>query len=181
MNGEVLDTPAGSPKIPESPSLASRMRGYIFSYLPRLSKPKPAPQPSVLEKGLPIPPPEVLNKPRPPVMTPAPKPKERTAHPKELVNLAPAPKPSMIPRPTKQVRRLVDLNHVTPPVPKVKPKIQVGRRDSGSSVKDLVQSFEVISRQEEAPERESLSRLGHRRVENWASSRVPTQKTVWKP
>lgn len=186
MNGEIADTPTRPPmKVPVdvgSPSIASRMKGFIFSYLPKLSKPKAVPQPSVLEKGLPVPPPEVFNKPRPAVMTPAPKPKERSAHPKDLVSLAPAPKPSMIPRPTKHHRRLVDLNHVTPPAPKVKPKPTVGRRDSGASVKDLVQSFEDISKQDISIERESSSRLSHRRVEDWAGPNIKSmQKAIWKP
>ncbi|KAK7683086.1 hypothetical protein QCA50_013759 [Cerrena zonata] len=184
MSGERRDTSPGPRPPPTnigSPSLASRMKGFIFSYLPRMSKPKPNPQSSVLGKGLPVPPPEVFNKPRPPITTPAPKPKPRPAHPKELVNLAPAPKPSMIPRPTKQYRRLVDLNHVTPPAPKTKPMMPAGRRDSGASVKDLVQTFEGRSREDISIERESLSRLGNRRVENWAGSRLPIQKATWKP
>ncbi|CAL1709290.1 unnamed protein product [Somion occarium] len=197
MNGEVpldgsqRDSDHASQKVPptsepEPASIASKVKGFLFSYLPRATKPKPAQHTSVTQKGLPIPPPEVFQRPRPPISTPAPKAAHKPTHPKNLVHLhpAPPPKPSMIPRPAKHVRRLVDLHHISPPEPKPKPKptdpVIRERRDSGASVRDLVKTFEDISRQE-IEERETLSRLGHRRVETWANSRAAPQKPTWKP
>ncbi|TFY63202.1 hypothetical protein EVG20_g6416, partial [Dentipellis fragilis] len=99
--------------------------------------------------GLPLPPPEILEKPRGPIATPPAKPAPKTAHPKELVNLQHAPlPPSRLPRPAKRPpRRLVDLRPVSPvPEPSQPVRIPDGRRDSGGSVKDLVRSFEGMDK-----------------------------------
>ncbi|KAF9003433.1 hypothetical protein BDQ17DRAFT_1390559 [Cyathus striatus] len=115
------------------PSIGKRVKGFFFSYLPTLSRVLPS---NKLRKpaqpGLPLPPPDVLEKPRGPVATPirpaAPKP----IPPKELVQLHPAPappKPSMIPRVAKP-RRLVELKPAPPPSPAPVPTPRP-RRSSG--------------------------------------------------
>ncbi|KAG6899012.1 hypothetical protein C0993_001771, partial [Termitomyces sp. T159_Od127] len=94
-------------------TLKTRVKGFLFSYLPTLSK-KPVLKPKSLSArpGLPLPPPSVLEKCRGPVTTPARAPVPKPAHPKELVHLNPAPvppKPSLIPRPQKP-QRMVELH-----------------------------------------------------------------------
>ncbi|KAF6757713.1 hypothetical protein DFP72DRAFT_890481 [Ephemerocybe angulata] len=162
------DTSDSSFKTP-STTLGKKIKGIFFSYMPTLSKTAPPPrrQPREAQPGLPLPPPEVLHKNRGPVATPAKAPLPKPKHPKELVELhpvAPAPKPSMIPRWNKcsAPSRLVQLNHVSPvPAPGAAgaPK---PRRSSGASVKDLVRGFEEIKKVEEEEVRRSYSRSGRR-------------------
>ena len=99
------------------------------------------------QPGLPLPPPDLLSKPRGPITTPARPPLPKAKHPKELVQLHPAPLPapktSFIPRLKPQ--RLVYLNPITPPearapIPIAKP------RNSTGSVKDLVRSYEEMKK-----------------------------------
>jgi hypothetical protein len=130
------------------------MKGFIFSYLPTLKKKTPAQKRhEPARPGLPLPPPEVLEKPRGPVITPQPRPAPRPTHPKELVNLQHAPPPpSRIPTLPRAPKRLVDLRPVSPP-PVASAAIAIpvpeGRRSSGGSVKDLVSSFEEMDRSRE--------------------------------
>ncbi|THH19655.1 hypothetical protein EW146_g1562 [Bondarzewia mesenterica] len=129
--------------------IGSRVKGFFFSYLPTLSKSKvPVKTKEGGRPGLPLPPPEVLEKARGPITTPISKPPPKQAHPKEIVNLhrAPVP-PSKIPRMQirPRPRRLVDLRHVTlQPEPPQPIRIPQQRRSSGGSVKDLVRSFEEM-------------------------------------
>ncbi|KAF7979307.1 hypothetical protein HWV62_43030 [Athelia sp. TMB] len=134
-----------------SPGLSNRVKGFIFSYLPTLSKTPSATarQRKTVPKqpGLPLPPPEVLGRARGPISTPmrpqAPKP----IPPKEQVQLQPAPpvKKSALPRLAKP-QRMVNLNPT--PAPLIDPiPIQRSRRSSGGSVKDLVRNFENLDRQ----------------------------------
>ncbi|KAJ2915127.1 hypothetical protein MD484_g5287, partial [Candolleomyces efflorescens] len=176
---EFTPQPAESrgPRTPGT-TLGKKLKGIFFSYLPTLSKTAPPPRrkPVEAQPGLPIPPPEVLNKARGPVETPERPPLPKVPHPKELVELhpAPPPKPSMIPRP-KQPQRLVQLNRVElPPPPPV--MIPRPRRSSGSSVKDLVKSFEEIKdREEQQRSHSSLGRAAGMRSLGKAS------KPAWKP
>ncbi|KAI0264614.1 hypothetical protein BC834DRAFT_1042177 [Gloeopeniophorella convolvens] len=143
-------------EVPPSPSVGSRVRGLLFSYLPSLAK-KPAPATKLRTPalpGMPLPPPEVLEKHRGPVATPPPKPAPRTAHPKELVQLQHAPAPSRIPARARAPKRLVDLRHVSPQGPARTAPVAVpaGRRGSGGSVKELVSSFEELERSAEIEE-----------------------------
>ena len=130
-----------------STTIGKRVKGLLFSYLPTLPKSfstvsKKAPL--SVQPGLPLPPIEILSKPRGPVITPARAPLVKPKHPKELVVLHPAPQPptiSHIPR-LKKPQRLVELHPpapIEPPTPIPRP-----RRSSGSSVKDLVRGFEEI-------------------------------------
>jgi hypothetical protein len=134
-----------------SPSVGSRVKGFLFSYLPTLKTKTPAQktrQPA--RPGLPLPPPELLEKPRGPIITPQPKPVPRSTHPKELVNLQHAPPPTLIPMPPRILKRLVNLRPVSPPpVASAPMMIPEGRRNSGGSVKDLVSSFEEMDRSRE--------------------------------
>ena len=143
-------------EVPPTPSVGTRMKGFFSSYLPTLKKKTPAPkarQPA--RPGLPLPPPELLEKPRGPVVTPQPKPAPRPTHPKELVHLQHAPLPSRIPALPQAPKRLVELRPVSPPAVASEPiKIpEGGRRNSGGSVKDLVHSFEEMDRSREIEER----------------------------
>lgn len=130
-----------------STTIGKRVKSFLFSYLPTLPKsPSMAKKAAVsLQPSLPLPPVDILSKPRGPVVTPARAPVLKSKHPKELVVLHPAPKPSTIshiPRITKP-RRLVDLHPPAPPPFEPTP-IPRPRRSSGSSVKDLVRGFEEI-------------------------------------
>lgn len=139
-------------EIPLSPSVGSRVKGFLFSYLPTLKTKKiPAQkthQPAL--PGLPLPPPELLEKPRGPIITPQPKPAPRPTHPKELVNLQHAPSPAPVPTLSRIPKRLIDLRPISPP-PVASAPIQIpeGRRSSGGSVKELVSSFEEMDRSRE--------------------------------
>lgn len=179
---------------PAASSLASKLKGIVFSYLPRSPKPsqpktKLKPVPAVNGPVLPVPPSEVFKKPRPPITTPTPKAAPKPAPPKDLVQLhpVPPPKPSMIPCPAQKTQTWVQLN----PVPS-RPSSSTGfnadgvraRRDSGASVKDLVKSFESMEKMQVA-EREAERKLELRRsqsVKKWADSRIPkASKPGWRP
>ena len=139
-------------EIPQTPSsVGSRVKGFLFSYLPTLKKKTPALKTrEPARPGLPLPPPEVLERPRGPIITPQPKPPPRLTHPKELVHLQHAPLPTRIPTLPRMPKRLVDLRPVSPPpVASAAIEIPDGRRSSGGSVKDLVNSFEEKDRSRE--------------------------------
>jgi hypothetical protein len=138
-------------EVPPTPSMGSRMKGFFFSYLPTLKKKTPNRKPhEPARPGLPLPPPELLEKPRGPIITPQPKPPPRLTHPKELVQLQHAPPPSHIPTAPRAPKRLVELRPVSPPPAASEPiKIPEGRRNSGGSVKELVHSFEEMDRSRE--------------------------------
>ncbi|KAF7794036.1 hypothetical protein EIP86_005164 [Pleurotus ostreatoroseus] len=189
-----------TPLLPGPPSLsfAGKMKDLVFSYLPRFSRGSteqaPLPQEPEPPKGLPVPPPEVFQKPRPPIKTPLPKVAPKPPHPKDLVRLhPPASKPSMIPRPTQtqsqgqNLRRLVELHSVPPkaststgthPV-----DIPRSRRDSTASVKDLVKSFESMEKLQ-AAERESFRHLDLKRkrsIQEWTKAKAGNPKPSWRP
>lgn len=130
---------------PDSPSLFRRLTSPLFSYLPLLSRGTSEELSKEGDKsGLPLPPPELFEKERGPVVTPAPKVPPKPTHPKDQVELnAVPPKPSMIPKPKMQPKRLVDLRPA-PPKPEPAKSLLKDRRDSGGSVKDLVKSFETL-------------------------------------
>lgn len=131
---------------PDSPSLFRRLTSPLFSYLPLLSKGTSEELSKDADKsGLPLPPPELFEKERDPIVTPAPKVPLKPTHPKDQVELhAVTPKPSLIPKPKTQLKRLVELRPA-PPKPEPVPVTLVNdRRQSGGSVKDLVQNFETL-------------------------------------
>jgi hypothetical protein len=145
--------------VPSTPSVGSRMKGFFFSYLPTLKKKTPITHKlrEPARQGLPLPPPELLEKPRGPVITPLPKPPPRVTHPKELVHLQHAPLPSRIPTLPEAPKRMVELRPISPnsPPPAASGAIKIpeGRRSSGGSVKELVHSFEEMERSREIEER----------------------------
>ena len=144
-----------TPEVPPTPSVGSRMKGFFFSYLPTLKKKTPVLKTrEPARPGLPLPPPEVMEKPRGPVVTPQPKPLPRPTHPKDLVHLQHAPVPSRIPTLSQVPKRLVELRPVTPPPVASAPiEIPDERRSSSGSVKELVHSFEEMERSREIEER----------------------------
>jgi hypothetical protein len=145
--------------VPSTPSVGTRMKGFFFSYLPTLKKKTPITHKlrEPARQGLPLPPPELLEKPRGPVITPLPKPLPRVKHPKELVHLQHAPLPSHIPTLPQAPKRMVELRPVSPNSPPAAASgpinIPEGRRSSGGSVKELVHSFEEMERSREIEER----------------------------
>lgn len=153
--GTCVTSPATSnhsmQEVPPTPSMGSRMKGFFFSYLPTLKKKTRAQKThEPARPGLPLPPLEVLEKPRGPVLTPQPRPLPRPAHPKDIVHLQHAPPPTRIPTLPREPKRLVDLRPVTqPPVASAAIEIPEGRRSSNGSVKDLVNSFEEMDRSKE--------------------------------
>jgi len=140
-------------EVPATPSMGNRVKGFIFSYLPTLKRKTPRSRQThePARPGLPLPPPELLEKPRGPVITPQPRPAPRPAHPKELVNLQHAsPPPNRIPVPPQMPKRLVDLRPVSPPLTaSTAINIPEQRRTSNGSVKELVSSFEEMDRSRE--------------------------------
>ena len=161
------------------PTLANRVKGFLFSYLPVASASKAQPtkklQPAKPGLPLPIPPPETFAKPRAPIHTPAPKPIPKAVPPKNTVNLnaVPPPKPSRIPRSKEPPRRLVELNPLPRP-PTEKPVFvdpADNRRDSGGSVKDLIMAFEGLSQSQSRPPSVASVRGGSKSKE----------RPIWKP
>ena len=123
--------------------------------------------------GLPLPPPEVLEKPRGPIVTPIRPPAAKVLPPKAQVHLqhAPSPKKSAIPRPSKP-QRLVKLNPA--PMPLSPMPVQRNRRSSGGSVKDLVRNFEVL-------DQEAVKKPEIKRIKSVGNSGHLEGRRVWKP
>ena len=165
-----------------STTIGNSVKGLLFSYLPTL--PKTSSSSTTVSKAslpvqprLPLPPIEILSKPRGPIATPARAPILKPKHPKELVVLQPAPQPltiSHIPR-LKKPQRLVEL-HPPPPPPVIEQPnpIPRPRRSSGSSVKDLVRGFEEI---------QAISRDKSRYNVNlgWKTYSGDKKRPQWKP
>ena len=133
---------------PDSPGLFRRLTSPLFSYLPLLSRGTSEGVPRDADKPcLPPPPPELFERERGIIVTPAAKVPPKPTHPKDQVELQVVPpKPSMIPKPKMHPKRLVDLRPApqkpeSVPVPK---NLTNDRRQSGGSVKDLVKSFETL-------------------------------------
>jgi len=172
------------------PSLGKKVTGFLFSYLPTLSKtnkPSSIPRKASSDRrpGLPLPPTEVLEKPRGPVTTPARPTIPKPVPAKELVDLnhRPFPEESRIPRRGKVLpKRMVELQHVPLPTEKEKPREAPRmRRSSGGSVKDLVKNFE--SMKEESVKGGELKRV--KSIGDWRRG-VPVKgaggsKPTWKP
>ncbi|KAF5380102.1 hypothetical protein D9615_006126 [Tricholomella constricta] len=189
---------SASPPPPEPErerTIGTRVKGFLFSYLPTLSKTAPAGRAKAKhllprQPGLPLPPPALLEKARGPISTPARAPLQRAPHPKELVNLQPAPPPaqktSLIPR-ARKPQRMVELHPVTPQEERRSVEVPRPRRSSGGSVKDLVKSFEELRKggHEEAGRKE-LKRV--RSVGEWrktaglaGGAAAASRKPGWKP
>ncbi|KAJ7154787.1 hypothetical protein C8R46DRAFT_1227601 [Mycena filopes] len=164
-------------------SMGRRVKGFLFSYLPTLAKTAPAPRTAALlaRPRLPLPPLELLEKQRGPIVTPARRPLPKTRAPKELVSLQPAPAPvkkTGIPR-RAPPQRMVELNHV-----EIQPEVRVGprpRTSSGGSVKDLVKNFEKLDKEKakgaEVKRVRSVGDFGRNNKNGAAGAGRPT----WKP
>lgn len=173
LQSEVKDT-SHSSDVP-STTIGKRVKGLLFSYLPTLPKLSVSKAPPSVQPTLPLPPIEILSKPRGPITTPARAPILKPKHPKELVVLHPAPQPptiSHIPR-LKKPQRLVELHPPAPlPVIEQPNPIPRPRRSSGSSVKDLVRGFEEI----QAVTRDKLKyNVG------WKTYTGDKKRPQWKP
>ncbi|KAK0201633.1 hypothetical protein DFS33DRAFT_1348892 [Desarmillaria ectypa] len=173
-----LDAPAAAPRT----SIGGRVKGLLFSYLPTMNKTAPVPKRSAafLSKNqLPLPPLELLEKPRGPITTPVREPAPKQKHPKELVDLNHIqikPK-SRIPKRIPP-RRLVELTHVSPEKPAEPVRVRQ-RTSSGGSVKDLVKGFEAMEKEKKITGTDELRRT---RSFNDTRSRVQTQaRPKWRP
>lgn len=158
---------------PTSSSLANKVKGLLFSYLPKTSKPPPKPTEGLKAPCLPPPPSDLLHKPRPLITTPVPKPEPKAPHPKDLVQLRPV------------------LSNICSHAPQGRPPSSTSfvssfsrqRRDSGASVKDLVRTFETLEKTQTAA-CESMKALELRKkkgIQNWNEGCAPKPKPVWKP
>ncbi|KAI0318078.1 hypothetical protein OF83DRAFT_1282963 [Amylostereum chailletii] len=170
---------------PSTPSMGSRVRGFFYSYLPTLSKPKTTKKSQPAAPGLPLPPPEKIEN-RGPVNTPASKPHEKPTHPKELVDLHPAPAPATKIPQRVDPRRLVDLRHIEPETEPGNNSLRQSesRRSSSSSVRDLVRSFEDLDRSMEI-EREALrirrmKSTSSGELQKLASAGAVSKRPTWK-
>ncbi|KAJ3988967.1 hypothetical protein F5890DRAFT_1583098 [Lentinula detonsa] len=168
----------------DAPTQPKTGLGRLFSYLPGfLTSPASSTRKARdVKLGLPLPPAEILDKLRGPIITPARPPVPKNKAPKELVNLNHQPVPekketSMIPRRIPQ--RMVKLNQVGLPEerqqsagPSSRP-----RRSSGASVKDLVKTFESFD--------DSADHTANARsIRNWKKGLLGGEnndKPVWKP
>ena len=145
---DLYDCSMAQPVTPTT--FGERVKGFLFSYLPSMSKTLPHSSRKVhtsSQPGLPLPPHDLLAKPRGPITTPSRPPLPKAKHPKELVQLHPVPLPapqtSLIP--CLKPQRLVHLNPI--PFPESRTSIPIVKpRNSTGSVKDLVRSFEELKR-----------------------------------
>jgi hypothetical protein len=180
LQSEVIEETLHSSDVP-STTIGKRVKGFLFSYLPTLPKSSSSAvsssrkAPLSVQPSLPIPPIEILSKPRGPVVTPARAPLLKPKHPKELVVLHPAPQPptiSYIPR-LKKPQRLVELHPPAPlPVIEGPTPIPRPRRSSGSSVKDLVRGFEEI---------QAVSHDKLKYNVGWKTYTADRRRPHWKP
>ena len=174
---------------PDSPSLFRRLTSPLFSYLPLLSKGTSEDLFKDADKSsLPLPPPELFEKERDPIVTPAPKVPQKPTHPKDQVELhAVTPKPSMIPKPKTQPKRLVELRPAPlkpEPAPATKNLVN-DRRQSGGSVKDLVKGFETL---DESFSSLKSSTMSVQSINDWGNNSLGagsrgggSTKPQWKP
>lgn len=164
----------------EAPAtIGKRVKGFLFSYLPTLSKTTSSTTRMRQHKaGLPLPPPEVLEKSRGPISTPIRPPLPKVKPPKELVHLNPAPHPktSLIPR-VRKPQRLVELQPLPPQSPLQPLAIPRPRRSSGS-VKDLVRSFEDLEKSREIEKVGVLKRM--KSNGDWRTVGL-SNKPSWRP
>ncbi|KAJ3850331.1 hypothetical protein EV368DRAFT_45547 [Lentinula lateritia] len=159
-------------------SLPKAGLGRLFSYIPGFLK-TPATYTRKAhdsKPGLPLPPAEIIDKHRGPIVTPARPPAPKSKPPKELVNLHHQPVPdkketSKIPR--KVPQRMVQLNQVGLPKERQEPTVRP-RRSSGGSVKDLIKTFESFD--DNAHHTASVRNIG-----NWKKGLPGGEKSCGKP
>ncbi|RDB16030.1 hypothetical protein Hypma_003449 [Hypsizygus marmoreus] len=184
------------PKPPQAPAtIGKRVKGFLFSYLPTLSKTAPpnlkkAAHQLPRRPGLPLPPLDVLEKQRGPISTPVRPPQPKPKHPKELVQLHPAPqvkpKQTMIPR-ARKPQRMVELHPVVVEEKERERESVVvrQRRSSGGSVKDLVRNFEELDGKGKgkAPELKRVRSIGEwrRGAGHPAMAHNAGGKPGWRP
>lgn len=179
---DAMLTPIAASRVRKSrpDSAVKRSLSYIGSWLkPDMYKSEKEERQGSQLPGLPVPPSDVLSKPRGPVETPAPKAAPKPIPPKELVSLehVPPPQPTKIPR-RQRPQRLVDLNHVPTPQPKEEMKRIASRRSSTSSVKDLIKEFEE---KEKGKVQAVPPRVAELRRQASVGSLKGKGKPAWKP
>ncbi|OCB84190.1 hypothetical protein A7U60_g8866 [Sanghuangporus baumii] len=178
---DAMLTPITASRVRQSrpESAVKRSLSYISSWLkPDMYATKKEEPKEPQFPGLPVPPEDLLSKPRGPVETPAPKAAPKPVPHKDLVSLehVPPPQPTRIPR-AQRPRRLVDLNHVPTPQPKDGAKKKtISRR---SSVKDLIKEFE----EKEKVKGPALAppRVAELRRQGSVNSLKGKEKPTWRP
>ncbi|KAL0958365.1 hypothetical protein HGRIS_000506 [Hohenbuehelia grisea] len=167
---------------PKDKTLGKRVKSFLFSYLPSAPKRGLQPKARPAVSGLPLPPPDVLGKPRT-VRTPIRPPAPKYPHPKDQVHLNPAPplpKPSMVPKRVPP-KRLVELHPVTPPPEAPLVIVPRPRRSSGGSVKDLILNFEEMDRSIGKGKGKAGGNLKSMRSFGELKKGAAEAKPVWKP
>ncbi len=146
-----LDNALPPGTVPPTPSsLAGKVKGLLYSYLPKTNKVPTASQPPQPPKGpnLPPPPPELFRKPRAAITTPLPKPISKPPNPRELVQLNPVGRVSASKQPG--VARTAHASSRPTESSTTKLILSRERRGSNVSVKDLVKTFESLEKQHAA-------------------------------
>jgi hypothetical protein len=171
--------PTAAPFARAEKTVGKMVKGFFWSYLSTAKDAPAPPKPKAPEQpALPLPPPEAYARSRPEKFTPARPQSERAPVPKELVELQPAPAPAPAGPARRDPRRLIDLRHVSPPPSSSPPgDVPRSRRRSGSSVKDLVQSFEAMESFHHVLAHEAARKVQLRRMRSGGSMKKP----VWKP
>lgn len=171
-------TPQINRSLAPADSISRRFKGFLTSYLPTLSSSAKAHAKRLAvpsRMGLPLPPEDVLKKPRGTINTPIRPPQPKAKVHKDLVDLhhAPPTLPSKLPKP--KPKRLVELNPVALPVQTMEPRT---RRSSGGSVKDLVKSFEDLDQSVRLSTGAGASNL--KRVKSWVGRENIAEKPRWR-
>ncbi|KAL5490230.1 hypothetical protein ACEPAI_5063 [Sanghuangporus weigelae] len=178
---DAMLTPITASRVRQSrpESAVKRSLSYISSWLkPDMYTTKKEEPKEPQFPGLPVPPEDLLSKPRGPVETPAPKAAPKPVPHIDLVSLehVPPPQPTRIPC-AQRPRRLIDLNHVPTPQPKDEMKKKtISRR---SSVKDLIKEFE----EKEKVKGPALAppRVAELRRQGSVNSLKGKDKPTWRP
>lgn len=175
------------------PTIGRRVKGWFTSFRSPTKSPAPElPSPAPVQLK-PVPAQEdeeyvlasdvVRN--RPPIITPGPKEMPREPPHRELVDLEHVPTPLPKSAAPRVPQRLVDLRPVSPPPPMPKQPVHIPRmrKDSGGSVKELVQSFEEMERREEMEARARKRSEQVLRVRNIGrlKNAKGKGKPVWRP
>ncbi|KAI0764832.1 hypothetical protein C8Q74DRAFT_1284238 [Fomes fomentarius] len=145
-------------------SIAQRMKGFFWSYLPRATKTTPSSKP--------VPPKELVQLNHAPPPKPSMIPRLAQQKPKRLVDLHPAPRPPSPARPRSSLSVVSNGD----------------RRSSSGSVKDLVKGFESLEKQQARERAEEMARLRRvRSIGEWAANTGGTLRQgqsnlpAWKP
>lgn len=187
--GPSLQSQTSDGGLPVPASATKRILNYLNSFVSGGGANASSKSPLKLNMNLlPLPPPEMQQVERGPIITPVKKPIPKSLPPRELVHLAETrlpTKPSQFPK-AKSARDIVNLNHVEPPRSVQRPRTVSGpiifpgrtKKDSSGSVKDLVKSFEAVQKNAEEEIKRSNSRMAVRKIASVGDLKA---RPIWKP